>query len=88
MYKFQVGEVVTFKESAIESPLQGVEVGNYVDRTENYNLDKGHKEQYCDYSSMIRVTGSAIPSKRLLVILDQFQLQVEMLEMYLLQPIW
>ena len=71
--KFQVGEIVNFKESAIESVIQGVEVGNYVDRTENYNLDKGHKEQYCDYSSMIRVQGSAVPSKRLLVIFDQFQ---------------
>ena len=47
--KFQKGEVVKFKESAIESTLQGVEVGNYIDRTDNYTLDKGHKEQYCDY---------------------------------------
>ena len=44
--KFQIGEVVNFKESAIESVIQGVEVGNYIDRTDNYTLDKGHKEQY------------------------------------------
>ena len=71
--KFQIGEVVNFKESAIESVLQGVELGNYIDRTENYVLDKGHKEQYCDYSSILRNQGSAIPSKRLLIIFDQYQ---------------
>ena len=44
--KFQIGEVVNFKDSAIESIVQAVEVGNYIDRTDNYTLDKGHKEQY------------------------------------------
>ena len=71
--KFQIGEVVNFKESAIETVIQGVEVGNYIDRTDNYNLDKGHKEQYCDYSSIVRNQGSAVPSKRLLIIFDQYQ---------------
>ena len=71
--KFQIGEVVNFKDSAIESIVQGVEVGNYIDRTDNYTLDKGHKEQYCDYSSILRNQGSAVPSKRLLIIFDQYQ---------------
>ena len=70
---FQVGEIVKFKESAIETVLQGIEVGNYLDRTDNYALDKGNKEQYDDYSSIIRNEGSAIPSKRLLVVYDQYQ---------------
>ena len=71
--KFQTGEVVTFKESAIETVVQGIEVGNYLDRTENYSLDKGHKEQYNDFSSIIRNQGFAVPSKRLLIIFDQYQ---------------
>ena len=71
--KFQIGEVVNFKDSAIESIVQGVEVGNYIDRTDNYTLDKGHKEQYCDYSAILRNQGSAVPSKRLLIIFDQYQ---------------
>ena len=71
--KFQIGEVVNFKESAIESVIQGVEVGNYIDRTDNYILEKGHKEQYCDYSAIVRNQGSAVPSKRLLIIFDQYQ---------------
>ena len=71
--KFQIGEIVNFKESSIETAVQGVEVGNYIDRSENYTLDKGHKEQYCDYSSILRNQGAAIPSKRLLIIFDQYQ---------------
>ena len=71
--KFTVGEVVTFEESSIETILQGVEVGNFVDRTDNYILDKGHKLQYCDYSKIIRKAKSAIPSKKLLIIFDKYQ---------------
>ena len=37
--KFTVGEQVKFEESAIESILQGVTTGNFVDRTNNYTLD-------------------------------------------------
>ena len=71
--KFTIGEVVKFEESAVETILQGVAVGNFVDRTSNYSLDKGHKEQYCDYSRIIRNSKSAIPSKKLLIIFDKFQ---------------
>ena len=70
---FTIGEIVKFEESAIESILQGVSVGNFVDRTSNYTLDKGHKEQYCDYSKIVRNEKSAIPSKKLLIIFDQYQ---------------
>ena len=71
--KFTIGEVVEFEESAIESVLQGIEIGNFVNRTENYKLDKGHKAQYCDFSKLVRKSKSAIPSKKLLVIFDQYQ---------------
>ena len=46
--KFNVGEVVQFKESGIETILQGTIAGNFVDRTNNYVLEKGHKAHYCD----------------------------------------
>ena len=71
---FTIGEIVKFEESAIESILQGVAVGNFVDRTSNYTLDKGHKEQYCDYSKIVRNEKSAIPSKKLLIVFDQYQI--------------
>ena len=70
---FQVGEIIKFKESGVESILQGIDVGNYLNRTNNYNLDKGHKQQYCDYSKIIRKSKSAAPAKRLLIIYDQYQ---------------
>ena len=70
---FTIGEVVKFEESAVESILQGVTVGNFVDRTSNYTLEKGHKEQYCDYSKIVRNSKSAIPSKKLLIVFDKYQ---------------
>ena len=70
---FTIGEVVKFEESAIESILQGVTVGNFVDRTSNYTLDKGHKEQYSDYSKIVRNSKSAIPAKKLLIVFDKYQ---------------
>ena len=71
--RFAIGEVINFRESSVETILQGVTVGNFVDRTSNYTLEKGHKDQYCDYSRIIRNDKSAIPSKKLLVIYDQYQ---------------
>ncbi len=71
--KFAIGEVVEFEESGIETILQGTEKGNFVDRTDNYILDKGHKIQYCDYSKIVRKAKSAIPSKKLLIIFDKYQ---------------
>jgi len=67
--KFQSGETVKFDESKISSSLVSIDVGSYIDRTENYDLDKGQKDQYYDYSRIIRKNGR-IPSKNLLVIYD------------------
>ena len=71
--KFAVGEVVNFKESGIETILQEVEPGNFTDRTNNYTLDKGHRSQYSDYSKIVRKGKSAIPSNKLLIIFDRYQ---------------
>ena len=66
-----------FKESCSRNCFTGVTVGNFIDRTSNYILDKGHKAQYCDYSKIIRNAHSAVPSKKLLIVFDQYQVQVE-----------
>ena len=71
--KFTIGEVIHFKESGGEHILQGTETGNFVDRTNNYLLDKGHKAQYCDYSRIVRKAKVGVPSKKLLIIFDQYQ---------------
>ena len=72
---FTKGETVNFKESNIETILQGITNGNYVDRTTNYRLDKGHRKQYADYSRIVRRKTSAIPANRLLIIFDKYQTQ-------------
>jgi len=70
---FIVGEQVKFEESAVQSILQGIETGNYINRTNNYILRSGHKKEFCDLSRIVRKNKSGIPSKRLLVIYDQYQ---------------
>ena len=70
---FTVGEVIKFKESGIETTLQGVDDGNFVDRTNNYQLDKGHNSQYCDFSRIVRRAKVGVPSKKLLIIFDKYQ---------------
>ena len=71
--KFIIGEDVHFKESGGQYILQGSEAGNFTDRTNDYVLDKGHKAQYCDYSKVVRRAKVGAPSKRLLIVFDQYQ---------------
>lgn len=71
---FQVGEVVKFKESSLTLTIQLITEGSYIDRTSNYILDKGHKDQYCDYSKIRRRAGSAVPARQLLVIYDYYKI--------------
>ena len=70
---FTIGEDIIFKESGIETVLMDAESGNFVNRTNNYDLEKGHKNQYCDYSKIVRKAKVGIPSKKLLVIFDKYQ---------------
>ena len=72
---FSPGETVNFKESNIEANIQKVIAGNYVNRTSNYRLDKGHKKQYSDYSKIVRRANAGAPSKRLLIIFDKYKVQ-------------
>ena len=70
--KFVIGEQVNFEESSIKAILQNINVGNYLDRTNNYTLDKGHNFQYCGYSKIVRKANFAIPSKKLLIIFNKY----------------
>ena len=71
--RFTVGENIKFKESSIIAGAQEVVNGNYVDRTDNYLLNRGHTKQISDYSRIVRKERSAIPAKRLLIIFDQYE---------------
>ena len=68
---FIAGETVTFKESNIISTVQSITLGKYNNVTNNYVLDGGQKNEYYDYSRLIRTTDSE-PSKRLLVVFDHY----------------
>ena len=70
---FDIGEVVKFKESSISAVIQQIKEGSYVDRTANYKLDTGHRFQYCDYSRIIRRRGATVPSRKLLIVFDHYQ---------------
>ena len=41
--------------------------------TSSYELDSGQREQYYDYSRIVRKAGYAAPTRRILVIFDRFQ---------------
>jgi len=68
---FTAGETVTFKESNIISTVQSITLGKYNNITNNYVLDGGQKNEYYDYSRLIRTTDSE-PSKKLLVVFDHY----------------
>jgi len=70
--RFVENESVTFKESSITANIQQIINGNYIDRTDNYLLNKGHTKQISDYSRIVRKERSGIPAKRLLIIFDQY----------------
>lgn len=70
--RFIVGENVEFEESNITTEVQSITLGQYNDITNSFTLDKGQKDQYYDYSRIVRRRGEKIPSKRLLVIFDHY----------------
>ena len=70
--KFVIGEQIKFKESNIQTNLQNITTGNYVNRTTNYTLNKNHKLQFCDISKIVRKDNSPIPGKKLLIIYNKY----------------
>ena len=69
--KFNPGENVVFKESNIISTLESITLGKYKNITNDFNLDKGQRDQYYDYSRLVRV-GTQIPERRLLIVYDHY----------------
>lgn len=70
---FIPGESVTFEESNIVSSIVTVQIGRYVDKTQDFILDRGQREQFYDYSRIIRKSGAAVPSRKLLVVFDYYK---------------
>jgi len=70
--RFIVGEEVTFQESGIIGTIQSIIFGDYVDRTNDYILDDGQRQDIYDYARLVRNPGIKIPAKQLLVIFDHY----------------
>jgi len=69
--RFTAGEDVTFEESNITSTIQSITLGKYKNIKNNYTLDKGQKDEYYDYSRLVRNTNLE-PSRRLLIVFDHY----------------
>ena len=70
--RFNEGETVNFEESNIDTNIEEITNGIYKDLTNSFKLDKGQKDEYYDYSSIVRNAGVSEPSGRLLVIFDYY----------------
>lgn len=73
--RFFKGENIVFEESNIKTNVVTITQGKYRNITNKFTLDKGQKEQYYDYSKIIRKNGEESPSKRLLVVFDYYDVQ-------------
>ena len=70
--KFSISETVTFKDSNITTEIESITPGKYKDITNSYTLDKGQKDQYYDYSRIVRNKNTTEPSKQLLIVFDYY----------------
>ena len=70
--RFTNSETVTFEESNITTEIESITTGKYKDVTNSYRLDKGQKDQYYDYSKIVRNKNTAEPSKQLLIVFDYY----------------
>ena len=69
-------ETVVFEDSNITTVIEGINTADtdaqYQDISKAFTLDKGQREQYYDYSRIIRKRNSYVPSKRLLIVYDNY----------------
>ena len=74
--RFVENELVTFEESNIKTFIEGINISNtegrYSNISQSYTLDQGQRDQYYDYSRIIRKSNASIPTKRLLIIYDRY----------------
>ena len=71
---FQIGELVTFKESNIKATVQAINKGNNQIVTNHFSLDKGHRDTILDYSRLVRKNDGYKPTNRLLAVFDYYNI--------------
>ena len=70
--KFVQGEVVNFNESNISTTLQEITESGSLNITNIFDLDKGQRDQFYDFSRLIRKSNFAPPTRKLLVVFDRY----------------
>ena len=70
--RFSIAESVVFEDSNITTEIESITPGKYKDITNSYTLDKGQKDQYYDYSRIVRNKNTTEPSKQLLIVFDYY----------------
>ncbi len=70
--RFISGEKVTFTESNIFTSIVSIIRGKYNDITNDFKLDKGQRNQYYDYSRIVRNSGATEPKKRIKIVFDRY----------------
>ena len=69
---FIKGEKVTFKSSGINGTVSNITFGDK-DIKNEYNLDNGQRDDFYDYSRLVRKNGSNyVPTNRLLIVYDRY----------------
>ena len=69
--KFTDGETITAPNATLKIQTFGIDLGS-TDVTDNYDLDNGQRDQFYDYSRLVRKAGVAAPTHKLLVVFDRF----------------
>ena len=70
--KFAKGEVCNFDESNISTLLQLITVGNNLNITNRFELDRGQREQFYDYSRLVRRVDFPPATRKVLVVYDRY----------------
>ena len=70
--KFIIGEVVNFDESKISSTLQSIDATSSLNITSIFDLDKGQRDQFYDYSRIVRKQNFAPPTRKLTIVFDKY----------------
>ena len=65
-------DIVEFEESNIKGEIKSQSEGKYKDLTNSFILDKGQRNQYYDYSRIVRNAGSSTPSGQLTIVFDHY----------------
>lgn len=70
--RFDTFDDVKFEDSNMEGEIKSQTQGKYKDLTNSFKLDKGQRDQYYDYSRIVRNPGTSSPSRQLTIVFDHY----------------